>query len=59
VKFVGRNTGPSIESYMAEWKPRQREEVVNAIAKLLDEDFPEMEVFYMPMVANIVVGSKN
>ena len=58
VKFVGRNTAPSIQSYMAEWSAAQKEQVVVTIRKILDEEFPGTDPFYVPMAANIVVGTK-
>ena len=58
VKFVGRNTAPSIQMYMAKWTTRQKEDVVDVIWRILDEEFPGAETFYVPMVANIVEGTK-
>jgi hypothetical protein len=58
IQFVGRNKSPSIQMYMANWTPQQKEDVQVVIGRLLDDDFPGMETFLVPMVANIVVGSK-
>jgi hypothetical protein len=58
VKFVGRNTAPSIHIYTAKWTAQQKEQVADVIRTMLDDEFPGMENFYVPMVANIVVGNK-
>jgi hypothetical protein len=58
VKFVGRNTAPSIQIYTAKWTVQQKEQVAGVIGTMLDDEFPGMENFYVPMVANIVVGNK-
>ena len=58
IQFVGRNKASSIQMYMAEWTTEQKQEVAVVIEKLLHEDFPNEESFQVPMVANIVVGSK-
>lgn len=58
VRFVGGNKTPSIQMYMANWTSQQKQEVVVVIGKLLDDDFPNMETFQVPMIANIVVGTK-
>ena len=58
VAFVGRNTAPVIQRYMAEWSHQQKEEVVMEIFKILDIEFPGRDAFTVPMVANIVVGCK-
>ena len=58
IQFVGRNKALSIQTYMAEWTPQQKEDVQAVIGRLLHDDFPGMETFHVPMVANIVVGSK-
>jgi len=58
VRFVGRNKAPSIQMYMKDWTGQQREEVVEVIRRMLDEEFPGKDTFYLPMVANIVIGNK-
>ena len=58
IQFVGRNKAPSIQMYMAKWTLQQKQDVQAVIRRLLDNDFPGMETFHVPMVANIVVGCK-
>ena len=58
IQFVGRNKAPSIQVYMAKWTAQQKEDVQAVIRRLLHDDFPGTETFLVPMVANIVVGSK-
>jgi len=58
VRFVGMNKAPSIQMYMAGWTVQQKKDVVTAIKEMLDHDFPEMDTFTVPMIANIVVGRK-
>ena len=58
IKFVGGNKAPSIDAYMANWTLQQKQDIAVVIVKLLDDDFPGIETFHVPMVANIVVGSK-
>jgi len=58
VKFVGQNTAPSIQIYTAKWTAEQKEQVADVIRTMLDDEFPGMENVSVPMVANIVVGSK-
>jgi hypothetical protein len=58
VKFVGRNTAPSIQIYIAKWTAQQKEQVAGVIRTMLDDEFPGMENFYIPMVANIIAGIK-
>ena len=58
VRFVGRNKSPSIQIYMADWTPQQKQDVTVVIAKLLEEDFPNTDTFQVSMIATVVVGSK-
>lgn len=58
VRFVGMNKAPSIQMYMAGWTTQQKKDAVTAIKEMLDHDFPEVETFTIPMIANIVVGRK-
>lgn len=43
---------------MAKWTAVQKVRVVDIIWKLLNEEFPATDTFCVPMVANIVVGTK-
>ena len=58
VRFVGRNKAPSIQMYTADWTPQQKQDVIVAIEKLLEGDFPNTETFQVSMIATVVAGSK-
>jgi hypothetical protein len=43
---------------MKDWTTRQKKEVQIAVKEMLRKDFPDTDMFTVPMIANIVIGRK-